>query len=104
MVVDVSGVGQLLGAGPSMPVAASYPSHPITDRFSVLMGRDTLIYPAMIFGARGAVPATGNIAPKLLVEIYETFVRGDQAASLAAQRKLHPVRCRASRSQTPGGC
>ena len=31
MVVDVSGVGQLLGAGPSMPVAASYPPHPITD-------------------------------------------------------------------------
>src|SRR3954451_12096071 len=56
----------------------------VPDRFAVMMGRDTLIYPAMIFGARGAVPATGNIAPKLLVEIYETFVRGDQAASLAA--------------------
>src|SRR5438132_13006390 len=41
--------------------------------FSVLMGRDTLIYPAMIFGAKGAVPATGNIAPHLLVEIYEAF-------------------------------
>src|SRR5947209_9754944 len=64
----------------------------VPERFSVLMGRDTLIYPAMIFGARGAVPATGNIAPRLLVEIYETFVRGDQAASLAAQRKLNPVR------------
>ena len=52
----------------------------VPDRFSVLMGRDTLIYPAMIFGAKGAVPATGNIAPKLLVEIYEAFQRGDQAA------------------------
>lgn len=36
VVVDASGVGQLLGAGPSMPVAATYPSHPITDRFSVI--------------------------------------------------------------------
>src|SRR5271168_5355873 len=40
----------------------------VPERFSVLMGRDTLIFSAMLFGARGAVPATGNIAPKLLVE------------------------------------
>src|SRR2546430_15821 len=50
----------------------------VPPRFSVMMGRDTLIFHALMAGARGAVPATGNIAPKLLVEIYETFVRGDQ--------------------------
>ena len=75
----------------------------VPERFSVLMGRDTLIYPAMIFGAKGAVPATGNIAPKLLVEIYETFVRGDQPASLAAQRKLNPVRMALTLGTAPGG-
>src|SRR4051794_36597407 len=61
----------------------------VPERFSVLMVRDTLIYPAMIFGARGAVPATGNIAPKILVDIHESFMRGDQPASLTAQRKLN---------------
>src|ERR1700688_3043976 len=30
----------------------------VPERFSVLMGRDTLIYPALLFGARGAMPAT----------------------------------------------
>ncbi len=35
----------------------------VPPRFSVLMGRDTLIFPALVMGARGAVPATGNIAP-----------------------------------------
>ena len=75
----------------------------VPERFSVLMGRDTLIYPAMIFGARGAVPATGNIAPKILVDIYESFVRGDQAASLAAQRKLNPVRMALTLGTAPGG-
>src|SRR5438874_1807021 len=75
----------------------------VPERFSVMMGRDTLIYPAMIFGARGAVPATGNIAPRLLVEIYETFMRGDQAGSLAAQRKLHPVRMALTLGTAPGG-
>src|SRR5579862_3951490 len=46
----------------------------VPDRFSVLMGRDTLIYPALIFGARGAVPATANVAPRILVDIYESFL------------------------------
>src|SRR5271170_3986138 len=64
----------------------------VPERFSVLMGRDTLIFAALMFGARGAVPATGNIAPSLLVEIYETFRRGDREASQAAQKRLHPVR------------
>jgi 4-hydroxy-tetrahydrodipicolinate synthase len=75
----------------------------VPDRFSVMMGRDTLIYPALVFGARGAVPATGNIAPKILVAIYEAFVRGDHAASLAAQRQLNPVRLSLTLGTAPGG-
>jgi 4-hydroxy-tetrahydrodipicolinate synthase len=75
----------------------------VPERFSVMMGRDTLIFSAMMYGARGAVPATGNIAPKLLVEIYEKFVNGDQAGSQAAQRKLHPVRMALTLGTAPGG-
>jgi ABC-type uncharacterized transport system involved in gliding motility auxiliary subunit len=36
IVVDASGVGQLFGADASVPVAANYPVHPITDRFNLL--------------------------------------------------------------------
>jgi 4-hydroxy-tetrahydrodipicolinate synthase len=75
----------------------------VPDRFSVLMGRDTLIYSAMVLGARGAVPATGNIAPRLLADIYDCFARGDLAGSLAAQRKLHPVRMALTLGTAPGG-
>lgn len=75
----------------------------VPRNFSVLMGRDTLIYPALIFGAKGAVPATGNIAPHLLVEIYEAFQRGDHASSLAAQLKLNPVRMSLTLGTAPGG-
>ena len=49
----------------------------VPERFSVMMGRDTLIFPALVMGTRGAVPATGNVAPELLVEIYESFRRGE---------------------------
>jgi 4-hydroxy-tetrahydrodipicolinate synthase len=75
----------------------------VPRNFSVLMGRDTLIYPALIFGAKGAVPATGNIAPHLLVEIYEAFQRGDHASSMAAQLKLNPVRMSLTLGTAPGG-
>jgi len=75
----------------------------VPERFSVLMGRDTLIYPALIFGAKGAVPATGNIAPRILVEIYESFVRGDHAAAKAAQLRLNPIRLSLTLGTAPGG-
>lgn len=73
------------------------------DRFSVLMGRDTLIYQGIIFGVRGAVPASGNIAPRLCVDIYEAAVRGDHAAARAAQMRLNPVRLSLNLGTAPGG-
>src|SRR5919204_3185416 len=75
----------------------------VPDRFSVLQGRDTLIYPSLACGARGAVPATANIAPALCVEIYEAFQRGDHAAAKAAQWRLNPVRLSLTLGTAPGG-
>lgn len=75
----------------------------VPERFAVLQGRDTLIYPALSCGARGAVPATGNIAPALLVQIYDASMRGDHAAALAAQRRLNHVRMALTLGTAPGG-
>jgi ABC-type uncharacterized transport system involved in gliding motility auxiliary subunit len=36
VVLDVSGMGRLIGTDESVPVAASYPSHPITENFQLL--------------------------------------------------------------------
>ncbi len=74
----------------------------VPERFSVLMGRDTLIFSALQFGARGAVPATGNIAPALLAEIYDRFQRGDFEGSRAAQLRLNPLRLALSLGTAPG--
>jgi 4-hydroxy-tetrahydrodipicolinate synthase len=73
------------------------------DRFSVLMGRDTLIFQAMLFGARGAVPATANIAPRLCVDIYEAAARGDIVAAKTAQLRLNPVRLGLTLGTAPTG-
>jgi 4-hydroxy-tetrahydrodipicolinate synthase len=74
----------------------------VPDDFAVLLGRDTLIAPGLMFGAKGAVPASGNIAPKLCVEIYEAFRAGDVARCQAAQKRLSPVRLALTIGTAPG--
>lgn len=60
--------------------------------FAVLAGRDTLIYGTLVYGGRGSITATANVAPKLVVEIYEAYVAGDLKRSLEAQFRLAPLR------------
>src|SRR4029079_12037905 len=36
VVVDVSGMGRMIGTDASVPVAANYPSHPIVERFNLI--------------------------------------------------------------------
>jgi len=74
----------------------------VPDRFAVLIGRDTLICASLIFGGKGAVPATCNIAPDFCVAIYESFQRGDLEAAKAAQAKLSPVRISLTLGTAPG--
>jgi len=62
------------------------------EKFSVLAGRDTLIYGTLCYGGKGAIAATANVAPKVVVEIYEAFQAGDWKRSLKAQFRLAPLR------------
>jgi 4-hydroxy-tetrahydrodipicolinate synthase len=72
------------------------------ERFTVLQGRDTLIFVSLMCGARGAVPASANVAPALCVQIYEAFVRGDYRAAKDAQQFLNPVRLSLALGTPPG--
>jgi len=60
--------------------------------FRVFMGRDTLIYGALLYGCVGAVAATANVAPALAVGIYKAVQAGDLAKARELQAKLSPVR------------
>ncbi|MBN1248204.1 MAG: 4-hydroxy-tetrahydrodipicolinate synthase [Anaerolineae bacterium] len=62
------------------------------DDFVVLLGRDTLIYAGLMHGARGAITATANAAPRLVVSIYEAYREGRWEEALAAQQRLAPLR------------
>ena len=62
------------------------------DDFTVLMGRDTLIYGALCYGATGSIAACANVAPRLCADIYDKFMAGDLKGSLEAQFTLAPLR------------
>ena len=60
--------------------------------FSVLLGRDTLIYAGLCYGASGAIASCANVAPRLVADIYDKFMAGDLKGALEAQFTLNPLR------------
>ena len=61
-------------------------------KFSVLMGRDTLIFGALCYGATGSIASCANVAPRVCADIYNRFKAGDMAGALEAQFNLAPLR------------
>ncbi len=62
------------------------------DHFKVLMGRDTMIFAALMYGASGAIASCANVAPRITADIYDKWEDGDYAGALQAQYKLAPLR------------
>lgn len=75
-----------------LELAAQYIESTPGDKFAVVMGRDTLIYAGLMYGAKGAIAATGNVVPRLVASIYEHFKAGDYEAARKAQEALAPLR------------
>jgi len=67
VVVDASGIGQLIGTDASVPVVATYPSHPITDRFNNIL----TAYPL----ARSITPILPASNGRAAVTILQTSAR-----------------------------
>jgi ABC-type uncharacterized transport system involved in gliding motility auxiliary subunit len=63
IVVDASGMGRLLGAGPEVPIAANYPPHPITARFNFATG-----FPL----ARSIEPVMGGVNGHTATPVVQT--------------------------------
>jgi 4-hydroxy-tetrahydrodipicolinate synthase len=60
--------------------------------FSVLVGNDASIFATMLSGGKGAVAATANVAPALVVGIYNAVRSGDIDKARELQYKLFPIR------------
>lgn len=62
------------------------------ENFRVLSGSDFYIYGTLAYGGCGCVAGTANVAPKLVVDIYEKYMKGDLEGALKAQYDLIPLR------------
>jgi ABC-type uncharacterized transport system involved in gliding motility auxiliary subunit len=92
VVVDASGMGQLIGTDASVPVVASYPSHPITDRFNVITA-----YPL----ARSITPILPASNGRAAVPIIQTSPRS-WAETDMAQLKSGRVELNADKGDKAG--
>lgn len=92
VVVDASGMGQLIGTDASVPVVATYPSHPITERFNVITA-----YPL----ARSITPILPASNGRAAIPIIQTSARS-WAETDMAQLKTGRVELNADKGDKAG--
>ena len=73
----------------------------IRDKFNVIMGRDTLIFAALMYGASGAIASCANVAPRIVADIYDKWAEGDYDGAREAQFKLAPLRIACNQGTFP---
>ncbi len=58
------------------------------EGFAVLTGIDSQFYPALCVGGKGIFSTAASVAPKMMVEIYDAFQRGDHGEALSQHMRL----------------
>ena len=94
LVVDASGIGQLFGTDASVPVASSYPAHPITDRFGMMTA-----FP-LARSVTGADAGAGG--PRAARSIIETGERSWAEIDIAALGSGGEVALEPEKGDRPG--
>ena len=87
---DIENIVAVKDSTGDMTNAAEYIRLTRGKDFSVLMGRDTLIYAALCYGATGAIASCANVAPRIAADIYDKYVAGDLEG--ARKHSLHWLR------------
>jgi ABC-type uncharacterized transport system involved in gliding motility auxiliary subunit len=93
VVVDASGMGRLIGTDASVPVAANYPSHAITEGFGFLTA-----YPL----ARSARPIDGGTDGRFAQTFIESSARSWAETDLAGLLSSGEVELNEDQGDTPG--
>ncbi len=74
----------------------------VTDKdFAVYSGADSLILWTLMAGGSGAIAATSNMYPNLVVSIYEHWKNGNIETAREAQEKLRSIRDASNMASTP---
>ena len=70
-----------------------------TDSLSLYMGNDTQIFSGLALGGLGVISVASNIAPREVLNVTQSFTRGELSKSLSAQKTLLPL-CQALFAET----
>jgi 4-hydroxy-tetrahydrodipicolinate synthase len=93
--VELSEVDNIVGIKDSsgdMTKMAEYIRRTRGKEFSVLAGRDTLIFANLCYGGTGGIASTGNVAPAIVAGIYDAYQAGRFEEARELQFKLAPLR------------
>jgi hypothetical protein len=86
-------MGRLLGTDASVPVAATYPPHPITQRFTLLTA-----YPL----ARSVTPVSGGVNGHIAQSVVQTSPRSWAETDIKAVLTTGQAKLEESRGDKPG--
>jgi 4-hydroxy-tetrahydrodipicolinate synthase len=73
----------------------------VDSEFAVLAGTDSLILWTLMAGGTGAIAATANVFPELVVSIYEHWRNGELGQGMTAQKKLRAIRSALQKATLP---
>jgi 4-hydroxy-tetrahydrodipicolinate synthase len=88
---EIDNIRGVKDSGGDLTLTAEYVRQ-VPGDFSVMAGKDSLILATLVYGGKGAIAATANVAPRLVLEIYNSFVNHDLEGARRAQFKLLPLR------------
>jgi len=94
-VLRISKVENIVGLKDSsgnLALTAEYIKQTQDQDFCILMGQDKLFFAGLAHGCTALVAATANVAPKLLVQLYEAYISRDFQSCLDLQHKVTLVR------------
>ncbi|AEN07291.1 dihydrodipicolinate synthase family protein [Halolamina sp.] len=63
-----------------------------TPELTFMAGSDSLLVPGLDLGCAGLVSAVANVAPELVVELYEAYDEGDRERAGELQSRVYDVR------------
>jgi len=84
-------IDEIIGIKQVDPVGLAEMAATLGNRMKVYAACDELLYGCYISGASGAISALVTVAPRLCIEQWLAFKRGDQSKAMEIHKKLVPI-------------
>jgi len=87
---DIDGIAGVKDSSKDVPwLAQAIDAHP---ELTFLAGSDSLLFAGLEVGCSGMVSAVANVFPELVVDLYDAYAAGDEAAANRLQSQVFDVR------------